>query len=100
MPISRARRLDAAAADIKRAFKRLFVAAERVGEQDLFDLGPRGVGLHADDGGVDRRLAPAIDVEAEAHDFGLDDRAGAFLRAEVGARQEDLADADLYVRAR
>jgi hypothetical protein len=31
---------------------------------------------------------------AEAQDLGLDDAAAALLRAEVGARQEDLADGD------
>ena len=43
---------------------------------------------------VDRHLAPAIDAVAEVQDFGLDDLPAAFLRVEIGARQEDHADGD------
>ena len=63
-------------------------------DQDLLDLGPRGVGLLADHRDVDRHLAPAQDRVAEAQDLGLDDGAAALLRAEVGARQEHHADGD------
>ena len=63
-------------------------------DQDLLDLGPRGVGLLADHRDVDRHLAPAQDGVAEAQDLGLDDGAAALLRAEVGARQEHHADGD------
>ena len=43
---------------------------------------------------IDRRLTPAVQIEAGAQDFGFDDGPGGFLSAEIGARQEDLADED------
>ena len=63
-------------------------------DQDLLDLGPRGVGLLADHRDVDRHLAPAQDAVAHAQDLGLDEGTAALLRAEVGARQEHHADGD------
>ena len=93
------RLLDTAAAQIQFAFERLAVqrlarVVQRRGQHDLFDLGPGRAGLGPDDRQVDGRLAPAIDPEAGAQGLGLDDGAGAVLGAQVGARQEDLADAD------
>ena len=63
-------------------------------DQDLFDLGPRLVGLGADRGNIDRHLAPAQDGVAEAQDLGLDDGPATLLCAEIGARQEHHADGE------
>ncbi len=85
---------DAAAAQEHGAFERLAVQALRRGHHDLLDLGPGGRGARAQLQDVDRRLAPAVEIEARTQDFRLDDGTGGFLGAEVGARQEDLADED------
>ncbi len=86
--------LDALAAQEQRTLQRLAVHAGGRGKHDLLDLGTGGVGLLADDRGVDRHLAPAVDVEAEAQHLALDDGAAQLLGAEVDARQEDLAHGD------
>ena len=93
------RLFDAAAAQIQFALQRLAVqrlarVVQRRGQHDLLDLGPGRAGLGPDDRQVDGRLAPAIDPEAGAQGLGLDDGAGAVLGAQIGARQEDLTDAD------
>jgi len=93
------RLLDAAAAQIQLALQRLAVqrlagVVQGRGQHDLFDLGPGRPGLGPHHRQVDGRLAPAIDPEAGAQGLGLDDGAGAVLGAQIGARQEDLADAD------
>ncbi|MNS61942.1 hypothetical protein D3C72_949870 [compost metagenome] len=88
------RLFDAAATQEELALQFLDLHAFRRGQHDLLDLGPGGVGADADDGQVHRRLAPAVDVEARADGLGLDDGAGVVLGAQVGARQEDLADRD------
>ena len=93
------RLLDTAAAQIQFALQRLAIqrlarVVQRRGQHDLFDLWPGRAGLGPHDRQVDGRLAPAIDPEAGAQGLGLDDGAGAVLGAQVGARQEDLADAD------
>ena len=85
--------LDAAAQQIEVGLEPLLRAAQRVGHHDLLDLGPRGVGLLADNGDVHRHLAPAIDGVAEIEDLGLDDAAAAFLGAQIGLGQEDHAQA-------
>src|SRR3546814_5368631 len=72
-------------------FRSLFVG-HRPRDHDLLDLGARRLRLLADHRHVDRHLAPAVDRVARADDFGFDDRAARFLRAEIGARQEDHAD--------
>ena len=76
------------------------VAALRIVEQHLLDLGARRVGLFADLADVHRHLAPAIEHKAGADDLALDDDARALLRAEIEARQEDLADEDRPVLRR
>ncbi len=43
---------------------------------------------------IDRRLTPAVQIEAGAQDFGFDDGPGGFLIAEIGTRQEDLTNED------
>ena len=86
--------LDAPPAEIKPALELFHIELVAHVEHDLFDLRTRGVGLLADDGDVDRHLPPAIEIEAEAQDFGFDDGAAGFLRVVIRARQEDLADAD------
>ncbi len=63
-------------------------------DQDLLDLGAGLVGLLADHRDVDRDLAPAQDLVAEAQDLGFDDGAAALLGTEVGPRQEHHADGD------
>ena len=93
------RRLDHApfdplAAQEQRPLQRLAFEAGRRGEHDLLDLRARGVGLVADNGGVHRDLAPAVEVEAEAQRLGFDDGSGGLLGGQVGAWQEDLADSD------
>ncbi len=85
---------DAAAAQEHGAFQRFAVQTVRRGHHDLFDFRPRRHGAGAQLRHVDRRLAPAIEVKARAQDFRLDDGPRRFLGAEVGARQEDLADQD------
>ena len=80
--------LDPAADDIEVALIARLVALLGVPDQDLLDLGAGGVRLLADAGDVDRHLAPGIDGVAGVQHLGLDDLAAAFLRAEIGLRQE------------
>ena len=89
--------LNPAAAKVKRALKLIGGTPAAVAEHDLLDFGPRIGSFLTDDRDVDRGLAPAIDVEAEMQDFGLDNGTGRFLIAEIGARQENLADADRVI---
>ena len=86
--------LDAAAADVELALHVFRAAAPRVTEHDLLDGGACVLGLLADHGDIHRRLAPAIDIESRTQHFALDNRAARFLRREIRARKEYLADAD------
>ena len=88
------RLLDTPADDEEVDLELLVADAQVVGDHDLLDLGPRRVGLLADEVDVDRHLAPAVDGVAEVEDFGLDDAAAAFLGAQVGLGQEHHADGD------
>jgi len=92
--------LDAAADDIEVAFEFLFLDAFRIRDQNLLNLRPRRVRLIPKAGDVHWHMPPAVDVVAHAQHFGLDDRAAGFLRAKVGARQEDLAHGQQLVAAR
>ena len=83
---------DAPADDVEVAFKVRIADAAPVIDHDLLDLGPRGVGLFADDGGVDRHLAPAVDVVTEVQDFGLDDGAAGLLGRKIVLGQKHHAD--------
>ncbi len=85
---------DAPADHVQLALERAFRHLARVPDHDLLDLGPRRVGFLADAIDVDRHLPPAVDRVAEIQDFGLDDLTAALLRAEIGFRQEHLADRD------
>ena len=88
---------DPAADHIKLALEGFLVCALGVLDQDLLDLGARGIRLFPQNRGIDRHMTPAIDVVAHAQHFAFDDRAAAFLRAEIGARQEHLPDGDQRV---
>jgi hypothetical protein len=88
------RLLDAPADDVEIDLELLGGDAAAVGDHDLLDLGPGGVGLFADHLGVHRHLAPAVDRVAADQDLALDDDPAALLGAQVGARQEDHADRD------
>jgi hypothetical protein len=88
------RPLDAPADDVKVQFELLGRDAAVVGDHDLLDLGPVGVGLLAHHLGVHRHLAPAVNGVTEVEDLPLDDDPAALLGAEIGTRQEDHADAD------
>ncbi len=93
--VGQRRLLHAPAQDVELLLELAVVEAGiAAADQDLLDLGPRGVGLLADHRDVDRHLAPAQDGVAEAQDLGLDDGAAALLRQKVGARQEHHADGD------
>ena len=85
---------NTAAADEQGALKLFSAATTGVIEQDLLNLGPGRIGLFADDRDIDRHLPPAIDVKAKVQDFALNNRARGFLRAKIGARQEDHTHAD------
>ena len=89
------RLLDAPADQIEVDLELLLVHAAAVADHDLLDLGPGRIGLLADDVDVHRHLAPAIDRMAVGEDLALDHDAGALLGAEIGARQEHHADAEL-----
>ena len=89
--------LDAAADDVEVSLEHVRRAAWGVAHHDLFDFGACLVGFFADHADVYRDLAPAVDLVAEAEDFGLRDLPAAFLGGEVGFRQEHLADRDLAV---
>ena len=86
--------LNPPAADIKRALKLLRRAATCIAEHDLLNGRARILCLLSDHGHINRRLAPAIDIEAEMQHFPLNQGPRRFLRAEVRARHEDLANAD------
>ncbi|MPL60913.1 hypothetical protein SDC9_06477 [bioreactor metagenome] len=94
------RLLDAAADDVELALEGLVVDVLLAADQDLLDLGTGRIRLLAQHLGVHRHVAPAIDVVPHPQHFALDDRAAALLRAEVDARQEDLADGDLLFHVR
>jgi hypothetical protein len=64
-----------------------------VGDHDLLDFGPGRVRLLADHGDVERHLPPTINVVTEAQDLVLDDTPATLLGGEIGARQENHADA-------
>lgn len=89
--------LDPAADDIQLALELDMVDILFAADQDLFDLGAGGVGLFAQNGGVHRDVAPAIDVMAHAQHFGFDDGPAGFLLGEIRARQEHLTDRDQLV---
>ena len=91
------RLLDPAADDVEVALDLLGIMLQRRGEHDLLDLRAGGVRLLADHRDVDRHLAPAVDETAGLQDLGLDDDPAALLGGQVGARQEDHADADPLV---
>ena len=86
--------LDAPANHVQVAVELGIGHALGVPKHDLLDLGTRRVGFLADAGDVDRHLPPTVDAIAECENFRLDDLAAALLRAEVGLRQEHLADGD------
>src|SRR4029453_11516467 len=90
--------LDAPADDVEVGLEDLLAHALRVGDHDLLDLRARGIRLLADDADIHRHLAPAIDGVAVVQDLALDDDAAGLLLAEIGTRQEDLADAKLAGR--
>ena len=85
---------DPATDDVEFALELLIVDVLLVADQDLFDLGAGGVGLLAQNFGVHRNMAPAVNIMAHAENFRLHDGPAALLRAKIGARQEDLADSD------
>ncbi len=92
--------LDAAADDIQLALEFFLLHALGVGDQDLLDLRPCGIGLLAQTADMHRHVAPAVDIVAHAQDLGLDDRAADFLSAEIRAGQEDLAHRNQLVPPR
>ena len=54
--------------------------------------GRSGLGFLSDDRNIHRHLPPTVDRIARIDQLGLDDGAAAFLRIEIGARQEDHPD--------
>ena len=86
--------LDLPADDVQVALISGVIMAGRVPDQDLFDLGRGGAGLVADDGGVDRHLAPAIDGISGGEDFRLANLAAPLLGAEIGLGEKHHADRD------
>ena len=89
--------LNPAAADIQGALQLFWVTCPVIAEHDLFNLRTCVLRFLADDGDINWRLAPTIDVESEVEDFCLNDRTGRFLLSEIGARQEDLPDTDRVI---
>ena len=85
---------DPAADEIQVLFKlgRINCIGHWARDHNLFDFGPGGLRLVADDRHVDRHLTPAIDGVARVNDFRLDNRPAVFLCAQVGARQKHHAD--------
>ena len=92
--------LDAAADDVEFALELLLVDILVVADQDLLDLGAGRIGLLAQHFGVHRNVPPTVDVVTHPQNFGFHDRAAALLRAEIGARQEDLTDGDHFLHVR
>ena len=90
--------LNPPAANIKSALKFFRRTATRIPEHDLLNRGARILCLLSDYGDIHRRLAPAIDIEAEMQHFPLNQGAGCFLRAEIRARHEYLPYADPVIR--
>ena len=89
--------LDPAADHIELALKCFFVDTLGVRDQDLFDLGPGSIGLLAQNAGVYRHMAPAIDVIAFAQHLGFNDGPANLLSAEIGPRQEHHAHGNQLV---
>ena len=78
-------------ADVEGPLKIFRAAAHRVAEHDLFNGRAGVLGLLADHSHIDRRLTPAIDVEAEMQDFGLDQCPRSFLSGEKAATGQEKA---------
>ena len=85
---------DPPADHIHIAFNGGDIALFRVMDQDLFDLGPRRIGLFADAGDIDRHLPPAINGIAGIENFSFHNLPAAFLRAQIGFWQKHLAHGD------
>ncbi len=85
---------DPSADDVKLALELLLVDVLFAADQNLLDLGPGRVGLFAQHIGIHRHMAPAVNVMPHPQHFGFHDRAAAFLRAKIGARQKHLPHRD------
>ena len=92
--------LDPAADDVEIALKLFLIDVLVTADQDLFDLGARGIGLFAQHGRIDRHMTPAVNIVAHAQNFGFHDGPAAFLRRKIGARQEHLTHGDQLVHVR
>ena len=88
---------DPPAANIKRTLQVFGAASHRVTEHDLFDCRACVFRLLTDNGHIDRRLTPTIDVEAEMQDFSLHQCPRSFLRCKIRSWQEDLANTDRVI---
>ena len=83
-----------AADDVQLAFKLLRIRAVFTADQDLFDLWPCRQRLFPQNRDVRGHMTPAIDVMAHPQHFGFYNGPAGFLRAKIGARQENLAHSD------
>mmetsp|Transcript_7118 Transcript_7118/g.11638 ORF Transcript_7118/g.11638 Transcript_7118/m.11638 type:complete len:265 (-) Transcript_7118:125-919(-) len=92
--------LDAATNNIKLTLKGLFVHILDVGNQDLLNLGPGGVGLFTQTGNLHGHMTPAVNIVPHAKDFGLHNGPAGFLRTKIGPRQKHLTDGDQAVAVR
>ena len=92
--------LNPAADDVQLPLKLLLIDVLFTADQDLLNLGPRRIGLVAQNARVHRHMPPAINVMAHAQHFGFHDGPATLLRAKVGARQEHLPDRDQLFRVR
>ena len=84
------RLFDAASDNVKFPFKLFFGDRLFVADQNLLNFRPGGVGFVAQNRHIHRHMPPAIDIVAHSQNFGFHNGAHAFLRAEIGAGQENL----------
>ena len=85
---------------IKLTLERFLVHTFGIGDENLFDLGACRISLFTKASNIDGDVTPAIDVVAHAQNFGFNDCAAGLLRAEICARQEDLANRHQLILAR
>ena len=97
---SRGSLLDPAANDIELPLEGFLVDTLGIGNQDLLDLGPRRVGLLAENADIDRHMPPAIDRVTHPENLGFDDGAAGLLRTEFRSRQKNLAHCNELVLPR
>lgn len=78
--------LDPTADNIQVALKFIVINTARIGDHDLFNFRPRGVGFFTNNTGIHRHLPPPINIIAERQYFSFNDGPAGFLAFEIRSR--------------